>query len=370
MQNECPIPGAMGLQEPSGRGTSRVLIVGEAMGEQELEHGCGFYEGAPAGAVLERAIRRISCQRDMFVMYNAIPTHPPKNAIPDKLEGPAIAWGRPYLDKVIAEYQPRCILSLGNVALRATTGLSGRKLGVTHLSGYVLPSMWPDIPVVPCFHPSFLRRGKMSRLGVLMRCLRLAILVARTQRQAATPPVEAPPRGYILNPTETQTEDFTYAVKHINDLSTTGVLAYDIETPYSTDEEEAEEQVGAITSIQFSLAPQSGIYMPWREPFITKAKQMLASPCRKVNWNGWRFDDPRLREAACAINGEVIDLMWAWHHAQPDLPRGLQFAGAMQGPSIVQPSYSWPWPWKHLDNFSPQFYGIVDVDILQWLVSY
>lgn len=52
--------------------------------------------------------------------------------------------------------------------------------------------------------------------------------------------------------------------------------------------------------------------------------------------------------------------MWAWHHLQPDLPRGLQFAAAQMG---------WPWPWKHLAVASPAFYGIVDVDVLQWMVS-
>lgn len=141
-------------------------------------------------------------------------------------------------------------------------------------------------------------------------------------------------------------------------------MAYDIETPYSTDEESAEEAEGEqpIRSIQFSLAPGTGIYLPWREPFVDVAKRILRLPNPKLSWNGWRFDDPVLKANGCEIAGERHDLMWAFHHTQPDLSdpgMGLQFAAGQMG---------WPWPWKHLDRANPQFYGIVDVDVLQWML--
>ena len=352
----CPILGARGTLRPEGSGSLGVLILGEAMGEHEANDGLPFRPYAPAGSVLERAIRRGGMSRDQFVVWNVVPTQPPKNWLESApWEAEAIAWGMTFLDDIVARYKPRCILALGGVATRATTGLAGYKMGVSELTGFVLPSPRYNIPVVPCFHPAYLRRGAMSHFGVLLRCLRLATQVARESRQPTLPQPESPPAGYVLYPTQEQAEDF-------EDSIAGDAIAYDIETPYSTTEDSAEEAEGehTIKSIQFSLAPGSGIFLPWREPFIPIAKRILALPNPKLGWNIWRFDDPILKANGCEINGERHDLMWAWHHAQPDLPRGLQFAAGQQG---------WPWPWKHLDQASPQFYGIVDVDVLQWMAT-
>src|SRR5690348_12649364 len=78
-QTECPIPDAKGHCSPDGLGTNGVLILGEAMGEAELKDSLPFRPWAPAGSVLDRAIRRCGFQRDQFVIYNAVPIHPPKN---------------------------------------------------------------------------------------------------------------------------------------------------------------------------------------------------------------------------------------------------------------------------------------------------
>lgn len=350
--NDCPIPGARGFQRPSGTCSNRVMILGEACGKEEANESRGFVEYAQAGSVLERAIRRLGMNREQFLLWNVVPTQPPNNWLEGApWEAEAIAWGRPYLEEMIAKYQPRAILALGSVATRVTTGLAGYKLGVSSLTGFVLPS--PYGPVVPCFHPSYLRRGAMGLLGVLMRSIKVALAVASGQQQVLIPPVDSPPEGYILHPTEEQAHEY---------LSRSGrYLAYDIETPWSNAEESAEEAEGeqAIKSIQFSLQAGGGIFLPWRDPYKAIAAHALASDVPKLSWNGWHFDDPVLKANGLTIGGESHDLMWAWHHLQPDLPRGLQFAAAQQG---------WPWPWKHLDRVNPQFYGIVDADVLQWMV--
>jgi hypothetical protein len=207
----------------------------------------------------------------------------------------------------------------------------------------------------------------MGYFSVLMRCLRLAMEVAREGRQPTPPPLDPTPAGYQLSPSEAEAEEFARLV--IN-AEPDAWLALDIETPYSTEEESAEEQAGEILSIQFSLGPGTGIYFPWREPYIETAKKILAAPIRKAGWNSWRFDEPRLRAKGCVIAGESHDLMWAWHHWQPDLPRGLQFAASMQGPRIAEPTHSWPYPWKALDAQAPRFYGVVDCDVLSWMLTY
>lgn len=366
---DCPIPHARGMLRPEGTGSCGVMILGESMGDQEVEEGLPFRPSAQAGSVLERAIRRAGFRREMFSVWNVLPCQPPNNKINKKWESAAIEWGRSYLEEQIDRFQPRCILALGNTAIRATTGLTGDKLGVHQLAGYILPgikSTYP--PVVASFHPSYLRRGAMSLLGVVMRTIKLALMVAQGSRVLTLPPVDAPPLGYILHPTEAQVAEFLYTVQH---LTPEAWLAYDIETYYSTAEEEAEEHDAKdIRSIQFSIGRHSGIFIPWRQPYLDTIRRILETRCKKIGWNNWRFDDPALRSSGLTINGEIHDLMWTWHHLQPDLPRGLQFACSMQGRDIFNPSHCWPWPWKHLDRANPQFYGIVDVDTLQWMVTY
>lgn len=357
--DHCPIPNAKGTLTPEGTGANKVLLLGEALGEAEAMDGLPFRPYAPAGSVLERAIRRAGYNRDQFVVWNVVPTQPPKNWLDGApYEVDAIEWGRPYLEQVIERYQPQCIVALGSIPIRATTGLCGSKLGVSSLCGFILPSRY-NIPVVASFHPSFLRRGAMGLFGTMVRCLKLGVKVAHDRMQAQTPPVDAPPRGYIMHPGVDEANNFLCAIKS----GAYPYLAYDIETPYSTEEDTAEDadahDARTIKSIQFSLTPNSGIFMPWREPYITMARTALAHPIPKLGWNIWRFDDPILRDNHAPIAGESHDLMWAWHHLQPDLPRGLQFAAAQQG---------WPWPWKHLSDAHPAFYGIVDVACLQWMI--
>jgi len=353
----CPIPGARGTCEVEGTGANGVLILGEAMGEEEAKDGRPFRPWAPAGAVLERAIRRAGFQRASFALYNIVPTHPPNDyLVGAPYEHEAIAWGLEYVRAVVERLKPRVILALGGTALRATTGLAGPKLGVSNLAGFLLPGVIASVPVIASFHPSYIRRGNMTHLGLLIDALRRAVTAARTNAQPQTANPSQPPKGYCLYPSERDAADFHGAVRS----GAWPYLAYDIETAYSVDEDSAEEREGEIQSIQFSLAPNAGIFMPWRPPFIEIARSILALPIPKLGWNNYRFDDPRLRESRIEIAGVLHDLMWAWHHSQPDIPRNLQFAAAQQG---------WNWPWKHLSEAAPEFYGIVDVDVLQFMVS-
>lgn len=346
------------IVEPFGNNSLGIMIVGEAPGEQEDESGQPFAPWAPAGSVLANAMRRAATRREQYVITNVVPTRPPKNWLEGApWEAEAISWGLEHLDEAVRVYKPRCIVALGGIAARATTGLSGYKLGVSHISGYVLPSPRYGIPVIPCFHPSYLRRGAMALLGVMVRALRKAKLVAEGKISVVEAPVDNPPPGYILHPDPSDVQDFLDT-----QASKAKQIAFDIETPYSTDEDSAEEAEGeqAMRSVQFSCEYGSGIYIPWRDDYKSLVREISALPARKLGWNTWRFDNPVLRSNGCVIGGEDFDLMWLWHHLQPDIPRGLQFAAGQLG---------WKYLWKHLDGSDKEFYGIVDVDVLQWMAT-
>lgn len=334
---------------PQGTGANRVMIVGEAPGEQESRELHPFVEYAPAGSVLERAIWRINARREQFSITNIVPFRPPKNNL-EPWEVEAIESCRPLLEATISTYKPKIIVALGNIALRTLTGLAGPKLGVSNLAGYLLPGIYA--PVIPCWHPSFLRRGAMSHFGVLVEALRRAVSLTLEGGLPVTPTPDEPPAGYQMFPSEEDALEFEQRA------ASADYVAYDIETPWSNAEDSAEEAEGEqrILSIQFSDRPGSAIFFPWREPYVSIAKRILASSVPKLGWNIWRFDDPVLAANGCHVAGECHDLMWAWHHYQPDLPRGLQFAAGQLG---------WPFPWKHLSGAHEEFYGLVDVDVLQ-----
>lgn len=374
----CPLPNSESWCEPEGRGSLGVLILGEAMGEAEARDHLPFRPYAEAGALLERAINRCGWRREQFVLYNAIPTHPFKNYIAPGHEAAAIEWGRPYVQKVIDDFKPRCILALGATPLRATTQLDS----ISHSRGWAVPGRL-GIPVVPAFHPAFIRRGALPLFSDLMHCLKLSVAVANTAPGRTTKffsPVlwrdfeyTAPdvlpdpfnprvPAGYLLHPTE----DVAYQWLK-EEAEHAKLIAYDIETPrsHNTAEDETDELGETrILSIQFSTAPRTGIFLPWRDPFVDVAKAVLALPCAKAGANTWRFDDPLLAAHHMRINGELHDIRWAFHHLQPDLKSALDFVS-----SFYCPVHEGWGPWKHMHESHKEFYGIRDVDAVQWIAQ-
>jgi uracil-DNA glycosylase family 4 len=377
--SDCPIPGATGRLQPEGLCLNGVLMLGEAMGRFEVEDSLPFRPQAPAGSVLERAIRRCGFRREQFALWNVVPAHPPNDHLEGaSYEAEAIAWGLAQLPEIIERFKPRVILALGGVAFKAVTGLRG----ILESRGYPVPSN-TGIPVIGALHPSFLRRGAMGYLSSLMHDIRFAVTLAAAvytplgNKSGDLIPVEfwspvlwrqvryeipwplAPtnqpvvPPDYALYPTEDVARDFLRdAMKDASRL-----VAYDIETPRSVkagEEDSDEPDESPIISVQFSIAPGTGIFLPYRAPFIDVIKATLALPNPKLGCNNWRFDDPRLASEGMTVAGTRHDLRWAWKHLQPDLSAALQAITSYYAPDFQ--------PWKHLDAAFPSFYGVRDVD--------
>lgn len=366
----------VGFTNPEGSGSSQVAIFGEAAGREERKEGLPFRPYAEAGSILERAFRRIKAPREVWRIYNTIQCQPPKNWLDGApWEAEAISRCRPYRDKFINEMRPKAILTLGGVSTRTITGLSGRKRGISMVRGYVVPAQnyflgkghakdcnieWmgidgcdcdaaSPIPVIPSFHPSYIRRGETRLLGVLYRDMLRALQVAKTGFEWKKPG----DFNYVIDPSREIAEAFLREVSKRRDLP----LTYDIETSTSADQAEDEIETGNvndyIVSIQFSLRPGEGYYFPWTEPFISIAKEILNLPNDKWGFNNFLFDDPLLMAAGVKFGGDRHDLMTAWSHLQPDLPASLQFVASF---------YSAPFPWKHMSGSDSEIYGCCDVD--------
>jgi uracil-DNA glycosylase family 4 len=352
----CPLYSiGRGFSKPEGKGSLPLLLVGEALGENEANDGLPFRPNGQAGAMLERAMGRVGIKRDMVRLWNVVACQPPKNVLLGaSYEVGAISHCSRHFDMVVDGFNPKVMLALGGIPARTLTGLAGEKLGVTNIRGYVIPSpKYPGVSVVPTYHPAFLARGFTKYLGVLQRDIQLAVTLARGNNPT-------PPQAdfYFNPPIEKVREEIKYAIQnpHLH-------IHHDCETMESLatlDESEVPEHFQQIYQFQFAVGPNRPVFvLPYSGEYISLIADALATPNPKVAWNGWRFDRNRYREHGLVMNGTDHDAMALWHHFQPDLPRGLQYSCSFV-PSLVGIQ-----PWKHISQSDHGFYGWADIHYMR-----
>jgi uracil-DNA glycosylase family 4 len=361
----------MSMMRPEGTGSLGVLVMGEALGEHEAHDGLPFRPYAEAGSVLERAFAECGYDRSQFLLSNVVWYRPPKNWLEHApWEHEAIAICRPLNVRLIEERQPRCILALGGIAMREMTGLTGPKRGIRMVRGFIVDSVH-GIPCVGSYHPSFLRRGSKERskdtgartegaagkgmdlLGVLRRDIELAVWVAK-HGWPKRKPVE-----YRLH---CGLDDFRTIIADARahpDL----MAIWDLENPLTlaADDESEAEPSRELTQFQVSLRPQEAWVWDWRPDLVPLIRELMALSNPKGGWNDRLYDRPLLAELDIRLEGERHDLMDRWHHCQPDLPKGLQFAASFFAPEEG--------PWKHLNDRDPHLYGAKDVDYPQRILA-
>lgn len=365
------------MMTPSGLGTSGIVAFGESLGENEEKEGRPFVEWAEAGSVLERALWRAGIPRSHLTLTNIVWYRPPRNWLDGApWEADAIRACRPLNDELVDRVRPKVILALGGLAMRELTGFCGEKQGIEMVRGFIVPGLlYQGIPVIGTYHPSFLRRGSKERqksgprgkvesagggtmgmnlLGVIIRDLQLARDVAA---RGANPFSHHP---YIL---DASLEDWRRASEFVL-ANPAEAVSYDFETQDSLvapDESEMAVIKREVTQVQIAVGSLV-LVSPWRPELLPYLKAIVESPSTKIDWNGRKFDRPILRQMSIRTDlGRWVDAMDMWHHAQPDLPRGLQFASSFFCPEAG--------PWKHLSTSDPLYYGAMDVDMPLRIVS-
>lgn len=368
-----------------GSGANGVMIVAEASGEQEQRDCLPLRPYAPAGSLLQRTFDRLGLRRESFAITNVLRCRPRRNWLegaPWEVE--AIRRCRPNLDEAIRRYRPRAILTLGDLATRELAGVAGPGLGVSYLNGYVLPgpagSDGRPIPVLPSFHPAFLRRGKAALQGVFSRTLLRAVRVAsgadrdwlwlQDAVQNAVPTIQDVLRDaqlhYSLHPSRSEAESFLRWVES----APARLLSYDLETGESSSLDEDAREGFTDTQVrlaQFSFEEGQAIAMPWEVDYQEVIARLLRTPNPKAGHNCWVFDNKVLEATSqregmdLRPRGTVHDTMCMFGHWQPDLPRHLQFASQF---------VSFPFPWKHLAAGSIEFYGCCDADATRRLAVF
>jgi uracil-DNA glycosylase family 4 len=394
------------LMQPEGNGSSGIFLMGEALGGNEEKDRLPFRPYAEAGSVLERALRRAGLPRQSLTISNLVWYRPPRDWLDGApWEEDAIRACRGLNDALIARVRPKVIVALGGLPMRELTGLAGEKAGITMTRGFVVPALdyrvrWVDdgtlegrqereelpgyriasngpIPVVGTYHPSFLRRGSKERaetapkgkteaaaggtqgmalLGVLIRDLLLARDIAREGMPKFVP------KPHILG---AGLEEWRQALESLR-LHPDWDVFYDfetIDTLLAADESEVEIVRRDVTQVQINYRERA-LVSEWFPELLPVLRAIIELPNPKHDWNGRKFDRPILRDMQIRSDvGIWHDDMDYWHHVQPDLPRGLQYATSFAAPAIG--------PWKHLSHSDPLWYGLLDVlapeAIWEWL---
>jgi uracil-DNA glycosylase family 4 len=125
-------------------GHARVMIVGEAPGEQEDLQGRPFV-GA-AGKLLTELLQSVDLRREDVYITNTVKCRPPNNRPPRKDESTAC---RPYLDRQIELIRPGVICPMGNSAIHAFLDSDET---VTTLHG--IPFEIESVTYFPMYHPA------------------------------------------------------------------------------------------------------------------------------------------------------------------------------------------------------------------------
>lgn len=131
---------------------ARILLVGEAPGEQEDRTGRPF--AGRAGKVLDSLLALIGLSRSDVFITSILKCRPPENRDPKSDE---IALCTPYLDRQIALLRPSVIVPMGRFSasvIMELFGIPGGKISEIH--GKPVRVIAPHGPVIifPVYHPA------------------------------------------------------------------------------------------------------------------------------------------------------------------------------------------------------------------------
>jgi uracil-DNA glycosylase family 4 len=389
-----------------------VALVGEAAEHHEQKDGMPFRPWAEAGAVLANCIRNIGLPRDSYLITNTVWWQPYNNQLvgmPWEEEAKGIC--REWNQQLFRERGIKCLVALGATAFYELTGRT--EFQVLRDRGFVYQSKpeYGGLPVILTYHPSFLARGSkeksqetgaktekaqgggMALLSVLIRDIKLAIALAHKGITSKDLGNKVPhiqdyraiagtgQHGYVLNAGPADWDWMIEDAKANQELA----ISYDYETNFTysaTDESEYDHAMREVNQVQASLRPGQAIVSGWEPWVLEKLTLLLECTNDKLDYNGRGFDRhyndamlikridghlglwvkevQELVEKSIPV-GNYHDLMQMWHHWEPDLPQGLQFACSMI------PEISLMGAWKYLIGQDERFYGAMDVDYPQRL---
>ena len=155
--DKCPLaPTRTHVVVERGDRQAKILIIGEAPGEQEDLSGLPFV--GRSGQLLDKILESVGfdTNKDVYIC-NTVKCRPPNNRPPTEVETTTC---KPYLLEQIRLVDPQIILLTGATSLKS---ILGEKLGITKVRGQWYE--WEGRLVMPIFHPSYLLRNQSREQG-------------------------------------------------------------------------------------------------------------------------------------------------------------------------------------------------------------
>ncbi|MCB9078196.1 MAG: uracil-DNA glycosylase [Anaerolineaceae bacterium] len=136
-----------------GDSQARIMVIGEAPGEQEAKQGRPFV--GSAGKVLNDLLELIGLQREDIYITNIVKDRPPDNRNPRVGE---IKLYAPFLVQQIEIIQPKVIAPLGRFAmefiLKQFDVFEKQKISQVHGTVIKAQAAYGEIAIVPLYHPA------------------------------------------------------------------------------------------------------------------------------------------------------------------------------------------------------------------------
>ena len=141
-----------------GEVESDIMIIGEAPGKDEDEHGKPFI--GRAGKLLNQFLKSINLNRESVFITNTIKCRPPENRNPSVVE---IVSCSEFLDQQIKIIKPKVLVLLGKVAAnrfleddKPMSELRQKKFFINKI----------DIPIIVFYHPAYILRSPLMKFSV------------------------------------------------------------------------------------------------------------------------------------------------------------------------------------------------------------
>lgn len=139
-----------------GNPDAKLMIVGEAPGEDEDLHGRPFV--GRSGQLLDKILQAAGLPRETLYIANIVKCRPPGNRTPEMLEAKTCSGH--WLNRQLELVKPQIIIPLGATALEF---FAGEKRSITQARGKFFE--WQGIQIFPMFHPAYLLRNPSREPG-------------------------------------------------------------------------------------------------------------------------------------------------------------------------------------------------------------
>lgn len=165
-----------------------LLFIGEGLGHEEAIDGLPFRPFAQAGSKLKQSIELAGYGRDDFAYWNIIGCQPPNNKLSGQWyeESAKNYCYATHFIPIINRLKPKVVMAVGNIAFRFLT--KEEELSVLDVRGYpfqykrardfLSDKEWNPI-VIPCIHPSFIKRGKEYLTPLLVEDIKKGVRMAK-----------------------------------------------------------------------------------------------------------------------------------------------------------------------------------------------